>query len=258
VIKRNLDLIGILLLIIIVVGSDLITPAPGLLDVVLSLPFILFAPGYVIITALFPEEEVGKAEVIALSIGLSLGIAVIGGLIIYALGAPLNRTNWMILLSVIILFFGFLTLLKRAAFRRDETFERSRLQLGAHQILLMLVTSLILLAAVGIAVNAAINQPSEGFTELWILPVEEAPDTTHNVEIGVKNDEGEPVTYEVELRVDGRLEKKWDDIELTQNDSWEIVYELSPNSTQTQTLVVSLYRADNPQQVFRQVNLQVN
>lgn len=257
-IKRNLDLIGILLLIIIVVGSDLITPEPGLLDVVLSLPFILFAPGYVIVTALFPEEEVGRAEGIALSMGLSLGIAALGGLIIYALGAPLNRTNWTILLSVLILFFGFLTLLKRAVFRRDETFERSRFRLGAYHILLMLLTSLILLGAVGIAVEAAINQPSEGFTELWILPIEDNSDTTHNVEIGVKNHEGELVAYEVELRIDGRLEEKWDDIELTQDDSWETVYELSPNSTQTRTLVVSLYRADNPQQVFRQVNLQVN
>ncbi|MEM2179169.1 MAG: DUF1616 domain-containing protein, partial [Candidatus Methanomethylicaceae archaeon] len=66
--------------------------------------FVLFLPGYSLIEALYPrEEELSPLERLALSIGLSLAIVPLVGLI-------LNYTPWGIRLDPIITALSFLTL----------------------------------------------------------------------------------------------------------------------------------------------------
>jgi len=58
--------------------------------------FVLWLPGYVFIKALFPEKELDSIERVALSIGMSLALVPIVGLL-------LNYTPWGIRLTPIVL-----------------------------------------------------------------------------------------------------------------------------------------------------------
>jgi uncharacterized membrane protein len=95
------------------------TPVRALLGFVL----VLFVPGYVFISALFPKEnELDKIERLALSIGLSICIVVF-------IGLALNYTPWGIRLGAILLCISGFTLIFAAisAYRRLENYQKKDL-----------------------------------------------------------------------------------------------------------------------------------
>jgi uncharacterized membrane protein len=90
------------------------TPVRALLGFIL----VLFAPGYVFISALFPQQnELDVIERLALSIGLSICIVVF-------IGLGLNYTPWGIRLGPILLSICGFTLIFAAisAYRRSENY----------------------------------------------------------------------------------------------------------------------------------------
>jgi len=97
------------LLTCLVVASVIFITFPSLsntpLRIILGFPLVLFLPGYSLICALFPKkDELNAIEKIALSIGLSIAIVVIIGLV-------LNYTPWGIRLGPILLAISSFTLI---------------------------------------------------------------------------------------------------------------------------------------------------
>ena len=73
-----------------------LTVSSGLLRIVLGLAFVLFLPGYVIASALFPKaEDIDSIERIALSFGISIAVVPLIGLL-------LNYSPWGIKLYPIL------------------------------------------------------------------------------------------------------------------------------------------------------------
>jgi len=108
-------------IIIFVVVSVIFIVVPPLNEtpvrIILGFPLVLFLPGYSLICALFPKkDEMDGIERIALSIGLSIAVAVIIGLV-------LNYTPWGIRLGPILLAISSFTLILAAvtATRRETT-----------------------------------------------------------------------------------------------------------------------------------------
>jgi len=84
--------------------------------IVLGLPLLLFLPGYSLVCVLFPKkEEMDRIERFALSIGLSIAVVVIIGLV-------LNYTPWGIRVGPILLVISCFTLILTAitAIRRGK------------------------------------------------------------------------------------------------------------------------------------------
>jgi uncharacterized membrane protein len=82
-----LNLLTIILILVIILFPS------RLLQIVLGTPFVLFFPGYVLMTVLFPKREgMSGIERIALSFGMSLVVVPLLGLI-------LNSTSWGITLE---------------------------------------------------------------------------------------------------------------------------------------------------------------
>ena len=118
------DLLVIIGFVVVAVG---IITAPPLSDsalrVVVGFPFVMFLPGYLFVSALFPrKEEIDAIERITLSIGLSLCIVVFVGLC-------LNYTPWgirlgtiLLALSAFILVFTVLSALRRIHVPESERF----------------------------------------------------------------------------------------------------------------------------------------
>ena len=82
--KTFLDL-GIIIGYVLITTLFIIVPPLNetLLRPILGFPLVFFVPGYVFVSALFPEkEELDTIERIALSIGLSIGIVIFTGFIL--------------------------------------------------------------------------------------------------------------------------------------------------------------------------------
>jgi len=94
------DFRDLLAVIVFVLVASIFIMVPPLnhtsLRAILGFPLVLFAPGYVFISALFPEkDELDPIERLALSMGLSICIVVF-------IGLGLNYTPWGIRLGPIL------------------------------------------------------------------------------------------------------------------------------------------------------------
>ncbi len=103
------DVIGVIFFVVISVFFIVVPPLNATpLRIIVGFPLVLFLPGYSLICALFPKkDEMDGIERIALSIGLSIAVVVIIGLM-------LNYTPWGIRLSPILLAISSFTLILAA------------------------------------------------------------------------------------------------------------------------------------------------
>lgn len=120
--ERNIDLYATFTLAIATVLAVYAFPSDIPLVIVrwmLGLTFVLLVPGYVTVKALFPDRGSDLVEVLALSIGLSLGLMVIVGFL-------LNYTPWGIRLTSIVISLVMLTVvIGLFAFARQYATDRS-------------------------------------------------------------------------------------------------------------------------------------
>ena len=186
---------------------------------VLGLVFVLFLPGYVFITALFPErKELDNLERLALSFGLSIAIVPL-------IGLALNYTPWgirlvpiLVSLTVFNVAFALVGMYRRRNAinpwipwvtledmkRELEWGEASRLDKALTVILIIAIV-----ASIGTLVYVVTHpKPGEAFTEFYILgpkgkaadyPTELFVNETGKVIIGIVNHEHRNVTYYVEI-----------------------------------------------------------
>jgi uncharacterized membrane protein len=193
-----------------------------ILRIVLTLPVILFIPGYCLIAALFPKEgDIGLIERIMLSIGCSIAIVPL-------IGLGLNFTPWGIRLDpmmiVLTLFTWVMVLVahyQRAILPPDERLRISFLTIAGRirgaflpqgergvDRLLSGVLTLIIIVVILTTVYVIVS-PKEGerFTEFFILgenrtaadyPVQIIAGQNYPMFIGVGNYEHRNISYTIE------------------------------------------------------------
>lgn len=194
----------------------------SILRIILSLPMVLFIPGYCLIAALFPKKgDIDIPERIMLSIGLSIAV---GPLI----GLGLNFTMWGIRLEPIVLsltLFSWIMVLvakyRRAILLPEEQFslQFSKIPSGIQNVVLprggkkigrLLNSILAVVAIVAIITTAfviAFPKQGERFSEFYILgenqrasdyPDQVIAGKTYPLYIGVGNQESRTVVYTIE------------------------------------------------------------
>jgi uncharacterized membrane protein len=104
-IKKFYDLLLVVCYIFLSVVFILLPPLNETpLRVILGLPLVLFVPGYVFISALFPEKkEFDSVERIALSIGMSICIAIFTGFLLTYTPFGVQQSSVLFSLSAITL-----------------------------------------------------------------------------------------------------------------------------------------------------------
>lgn len=202
----------------IVLGFGLLTSGTGNL---LAILLVLFTPGYVVVAALFPgRAEIDWIERIALSVGLSIAVVPLLGLL-------LNFTPFGIRLpSIVATVTAFASLVGLAAYwrrmrldapaRLSATFEfrgpdwagMSRLD----QVITGALAASIVVAAGSLAYVIAVPRPGEAFTEFYVLgpngTAEDYPSVLNvsepgRVVIGIVNHEQATVDYTVRIDLVG-------------------------------------------------------
>jgi len=201
----------------------------GPLRIALGLLFVIFFPGYTLLSALFPRQDsLGGIERLALSFGLSIAVVPLIGLV-------LNYTPWGIRLYPILISITLFILITSAvgwyrqrklpaAERFSVTFKASAINwVGISKLdrgLSVLLAVAIVAALVSLGYAVAAPKQGERFSEFYILGIEgKAEDYPWQVllgepvevVIGAVNHEHLPTSYQVAITIDG-VEKKRVDI----------------------------------------------
>jgi uncharacterized membrane protein len=217
-INKDKDLIAIVL--VSLISIPVVFCTDGALRIVIGLPLLLFFPGYTLIAALFPRKgSIGLLERLALSLGMSIAVVPLIGLI-------LNYTPWGIRLTpVLISIIVYILVTCGIAWRRrKELPESDRFMLsfqvkrfpwegqGTFDKFLSILLILAVVAAVG-TVGYMVSHPKVGerFTEFYILGAEgKAEGYSTELKLGEKgelilgivNHEQERMGCTVEIQLD--------------------------------------------------------
>lgn len=202
------------------------------------------APGYLLGQLLIGSRSDGL-ECVVVATGLAFAVPILGGLLLYAAGVPLQRSSWLGLLAGVTLAADAVLYLRRrlhrAAFFSWPPGWRVR---GRHA---GVFAAAVMVAACGVAlarVSVKI-QPQPGFTQLWLSP---HGNDAHTASLGVSNDQGSPERYRLVLTRNGLASATWN-LALADGQTWQQTVPF----TGTYTLAANLYRLPDLTHPYRYV-----
>lgn len=228
-----LDLLGVgtvavVVVVTIVVGGRIAAP----IRVAVGTVLVLFAPGYALVALLLPnrtteasdggERSVATGERLLLSLGLSVVVVSLVGLLLNYTTLPINQYNLPVAVGVTTLLLTLLALGRRLLAEPARRFSGD--SLGTPRRLVRRVTTGstrstavsaalvigLVVAVAGVGLGVATTENGEQYTEFYLLsedesgalvaddyPSELTVGETTGLHVGVGNQEGEPVEYTV-------------------------------------------------------------
>ena len=248
----------------------------GVLHLILGVPFLLFVPGYALMTALFIKKgEIGGISRVALSFTSSVALVALFG---YLLG----YTAWGIRLEpVVYTIYAFVLITSLVAWLRwrrlpeQERFEinialgRPRLgQTMTDRILAVILIITILGAIIGLSYTFTRPKPQESFTEFYVLGNGgKATEYPTDLQLGVEssvisviiNHEGKETEYRVRVLLNGEMIKEISPITLDDEQKWESEVTFVPGDVgDNQKLEFLLYKDNSPDPYLEPVYLWVD
>lgn len=265
--KRDLSLINLIALIEIFVAT---ISTNDISRMVLGFPFLLFCPGYALVSALFiKKDDLEDIERIALSIGLSIAIVPLTGLILHF--TPFGIRLYPILFSIAGLVFLFSLVARHRRRKMGETFtfsielrwkELPREEKAYRLILLLLIFS------VGIVTVQTITTPKiEKFTEFYILDSEGSagnyPENltlgeSAEVILGIRNHEAQEEEYRVDIQLEGETIETIEGIKLKHEERWEGGINFIPNKAGENMRLEFLLYKGGKEESHRSLRLSIN
>ena len=247
--RRHLDLLGAAALTLL--GFTSVVVATGsIVRAVLGLPLALALPGFAVTAALFPRPTLAPAERTTLTLGASVALVALVGLILNWTPAGLRPVTWAVALSALTLVALALAFLRRGPHAGEVRRVFTARVAGRHW-LLFGGAAAILAGAILVDRAGALQPPGPGFTELWMLPAGQAGE----VRLGMTNMEHARVGYRLVLETGNRVLDVWSPIQLDPGASWEGIA-LLPSAPGARLDAV-LFRADAPTVPYRHVVLEV-
>ncbi len=244
-ISKSLALIVITLacMALVVYGQAL-----SLLRPIAAILLVLCIPGYAVTRTAFLSQAWGRPERILFSLGGSLSLAVLSGLVLNWSPWGLQTTSWT-------LFLGGITLVATAigfVWQRDDRIRWTKLgRVQLRNVALLALASVLIASGYSVAAYGARLRPESQFTQLWMLPADES---ARAVRIGILNEENATIDYRLVLRAGVDVIQEWPIISLQAGEEWQAVVTLTPDGAGGD-LVASLYRQDEPNAVYRYVTL---
>ncbi|HYU73293.1 MAG TPA: DUF1616 domain-containing protein [Ktedonobacteraceae bacterium] len=271
---RNVDLIGAMCFALLDIGWALFSDRPLLVGALLAIPLVFILPGYTLTRALFhrrpadalsassnglilqPRLKIGQpfgaVDLIIFSLGLSLVIDVVTGLLLNLVPVGLQWQSWTFSLGLVTAVFALL------AYARDKS---AHVQgKSAHVWHIPLKEYALLgsaLVVVALSLWLAIIRPPQsqaGFTQFWMLSSTQANNSCP-VLIGVHSFESAPTIYRVQVMSDGTQLALWPSIMLTTQQEWDRVLPVSPAVGGSAVVDAQLYRLDQPGVIYREVHV---
>jgi uncharacterized membrane protein len=226
----------------------LVIAIPNLLWIVLSVPLVLFLPGFALTVILFSRKSLGLPERILLSVGLSVAFTALSGLLLNLTPWGLQaKTLWIALLLSLAVEIAVILLFRRNWWRKAITLP-ANLNFNTRQWVLMALAALMAIMAIRVARTPAPQQGLEGYTLLSV----EAANTPNAVHVGVESEEFQPIYYQIRYQFNDNLQEG-PTFRLQPGESWEKTVPLPKSLRAGTSFTVLLYRLDNPNEAYRRV-----
>lgn len=203
---------------------------------------LLVAPGILLGITRRPRRSMRLLDLVLASTALSLGLVVIGGLLLNLLPGGLGRTTWLGFVVVLLVATAFLARSDGAALRLPRFAVPS-----GRQWIAMVATVGLVVAALAVA-RAGVRQPSEPYSALWVVPA-----TAGAVTIGLDNHETAATTYRVDVTTGGTVTATFGSITLGTGERWTTTI-AAPKAGEPR-LDVRLYLESEPDLVYRRVTV---
>jgi uncharacterized membrane protein len=206
--------------------------------ILLSLPLVLFLPGYSLVVLLFPRKnDLSIIERAALSFVLSLAIVPLLGLVLNFTPFGIRLIPILITLSAFTISLSVVAWIRRLKLPAEERFRvpfERLLKVNLGQSVLDKVLSIALIASIigssaTLVYVAVTPKAGERFTEFYLLcpngtasdyPTDLKVGEEGEVIIGIVNHEYENITYSLEINFNGSLIHK-EQVFLIENETWE-------------------------------------
>lgn len=254
--QKSVDILVVIAITIVAVATVAVTP-DGASIRLLTLPLVFVLPGYALTIAIFPLRLPGLAERFVFSLGFSLVVVILGGLVLNWTPFGLRTGSWLFLLSGTILAACTVAYMRR----REQSIAVSQwlgikgVRITFRQGLLLGLAVMVISAAIAVSCIGAAQQSRPGFTQLWIMSASKA-DPKNTVRFGVSNKESTMMNYRLVVNMDGKPVRAWPSIRLKPNENWETTLVLLQiGHSRTKRVEVMLYRTDAPRTVYRHVVL---
>lgn len=248
--RKFYDLALVAVLTIVAVVLALAGVKNVLILISFGLPLVLFLPGYTLTLVLF-EAKLGKAEKLLFSVGLSLLVTIVSGLLLNVTPWGLQAGSWAVWLGAITLGTAGIALVRRLNLP-GSTAPQAGFKVKWFQPVLLGIAGLIAVVALLVARNGA-AAVSDNFTQLWAIP--SAQTGQNSLRLGISNQEAAAVKYRLQVNAGTSLIKEWPSLELAAGQEWETNLPLLATQTGNASVNVRLYRLDAPDKVYRQVFL---
>lgn len=161
--QRRFNLVAVMIVATVAMTLALLGLDSGIVPIVLGLPLALFLPGYAL-TALIAPGTLNRPAAWLLSFGLSLGLTVIGRVL-------LNWTPWGLQISLWAVYLGSITLIAAmiALIRHHARSEQALVQQPeAWQQLLAFGAAGAIVTALAVAGTGATQQARAAFKQFWV------------------------------------------------------------------------------------------
>lgn len=194
------------------IAIAVITSVPAA-DTVASLPLALYLPGATLISAIDPHgRNVDGPQRFVLSVGASLGIVIIGGLVLNLTGG-LTRYHWLIALASVVFISAVIGWVRGTAadaggggnpssesgpIRKPDgsaPVRRARRGFSLRQGLLLFCAIGVASAAMVLSIHSNERSDREHFAQLWILTQPQNRPFSKKVQVGMENFEGGPRSF---------------------------------------------------------------
>ena len=265
------DLLAIWLATMVLLGLIILLPdSPA--RVALGLPFVLFFPGYTLVSALYPRrDDLDGINRLALSLGLSLAVVPLVGLI-------LNYTPWGIRLAPIVVSLTLFVAGCSAAAARNRRLLPQGERVAADARVVLDAVRRVPWPAVGAgaAVIALVlflgfrfgvldgSRVGEAFTEFYVLgpagkaegyPRRLIAGQAGDVILGVVNHEGRAARYSMQISVDPEVLGTLGPITLGHDEKWEDRVTFAPRRPGERVKVEFLLFMEGASDPYRRLHL---
>jgi uncharacterized membrane protein len=271
--RKHLDLVIALVIAAVNVGWILLPNRPVIGTILCGLPLVLLVPGYTLTEALFVQQSdattvsrigilrpFGTSDRLVLSLGLSLALVIIDGLLLSILPMGLVQPSWAVSLAVLSTVFSLIALYRRRAISTDTSQKGSirLLRFTFYEGLLFLLTLVIIVSAFLYSTLAAQQQQQQStFTQFWMV---QAKQTNHScaVLIGIQSFEVSSTQYKVVLLANGSQLHTWPAVTLAPKQQWYQSVALNSGDIESAYIDAQLYRLDKPGSIYREAHITLN
>lgn len=260
--SKNIDLVIMVAITLLEVCLIIIWPSwQSPIRIILGFLVVLIVPGYILTSLLFPQkDDIDGVERLALSLGLSIAVIPLIGLI-------LDKTPWGIRLIPIALSLGLFVICLSGftLWRRSFVPIQKRYYLPLDNSGFLRAAgaiTLIITFFVGLVIFGLSLRPEEKFTEFYILGAEGKlenyvtelkPYEFFSVKLGITNHEGEDVKYTV--RAPFQDNAIIAEMSVIADSTWEEnIFNFASSEIGRQKIAFDLYR-EGEKEIYRSVHL---